>query len=74
MARKSKEATKEYNAKYWATHRSEIAKARKKKYDADPDKHKARTLKWMKENKERWNAYMREYRKKIKAIDEMNKD
>ena len=70
MARKDKEATKEYNAKYWAEHKKEISEKRKEAYQRDKDKIKVRNKKWVEKNREKWNAYLREYRKAKKEANE----
>ena len=57
---------KEYNAKYWATHKEEIAKKRKKFYQENKEKIDTRNKKWIENNRERWNKYMRERRRNAK--------
>lgn len=56
----------EYNKKYWAEHKEEIAKKRKKFYQENKEKVDARNKKWVENNRDRWNEYMRERRKKAK--------
>lgn len=56
--------SKEYNAKYYREHKEEISEKRKKKYHADPEPYKEAVYKWRENNREKWNAYMRERRKK----------
>ena len=58
MAAKSKEDISEYNKRYWREHKEEI----KKKRGNTTEKTRA----WREANRERWNAYMREYRRKKK--------
>lgn len=65
--------SKEYSAKYYQEHRQEIAERKKKHYEAHKEEILARNKRWVENNRERWNEYMRERRKKLKAIDEMNK-
>lgn len=55
--------SKEYNAKYYEEHKEEISEKRKKKYRENPKKYKDAIYKWRENNKEKWNAYMRERRK-----------
>lgn len=54
---------KEYNAKYYREHKAELSEKRKKKYHADPESYKKAVYKWRENNREKWNAYMRERRK-----------
>lgn len=63
---------KEYNAKYYQEHKAEIAERKKRHYEEHREEILARNKKWQKDNKEYWNEYMRERRKKLKAIDEIN--
>lgn len=56
----------EYNAKYWAEHKEELCARRKEVYKRDRDKINKRNIQWKKDNKEKWNAYMREYRRRKK--------
>lgn len=58
--------TKEYNAKYYAEHKKEISERRKEVYKKDKKKIIDRNKKWQKDNREYWNAYMREYRRRKK--------
>ena len=58
--------TSEYNARYYAEHKKEISERRKKVYKRDKKKITERNLKWRDNNREHWNAYMREYRRKKK--------
>lgn len=67
--------SKEYNAQYWNDHKKEISEKRKKRYKEDEEhrEHVAKKSKeWVENNRDKWNAYMRERRKKAKAIDENN--
>ena len=56
----------EYNAKYWQEHKKAISKRRKEEYPKNRDKILARNKKWLKDNKDKWNAYQRERRAKLK--------
>lgn len=58
--RKNKEATKEYNKKYWAEHREEIAIKRQ----SSKDHRTEYAREWRKKNRGQYNAYMREYLRK----------
>lgn len=49
---------------YWAEHKKEIARKRKEKYD--PEVAKKNRAKWLEANRDRWNAYLREWRRKEK--------
>lgn len=61
---------KAYAKKYWQEHKAECNEAVKRWRKAHPEK--ARELnttnhsKWVEANRDKWNAYMREYRKKRK--------
>lgn len=69
-----KQRRKEYNAKYWANNKAKISKTRKEKYRESPEKVIDRNKRWFSENRDRWNAYQREYRKRKKAeLDKSNK-
>lgn len=57
----------ERQRKYWAEHSAEIAAKRKLK--RDPQKNKERVYKWREANKEKWNAYMRQYKRRKRKID-----
>lgn len=61
--------TKEYNAKYYREHREEIRAKKREKYKADPEKTKRQVKAWREANREHWNEYMRERRRKLKSID-----
>lgn len=61
--------SKEYSAKYYQEHRQEIVERKKKHYEEHKEEILARNRKWVEDNRERWNEYMRERRKKLKAID-----
>ena len=56
----------EYNKRYWATHKEEIAEQRKGFYKEHKKEILERNKKWLEENRDRWNAYQREYRAKRK--------
>lgn len=61
----------EYMREYWKSHRAEQNAARKKWKEAHPEE--ARRInteghrKWREANREKYNAYMREYRRRRKA-------
>ena len=56
----------EYNAKYWAEHKEEISERRKKLYKEHKAEIDERNKRWLNANRDKWNAYMRERRKKAK--------
>ena len=58
--------TKEYNARYWAEHRTELLAKKKRAYEKDPAKVRERNKRWLDANRDKWNAYMRERRRKAK--------
>ena len=60
---------KEYNAKYWAEHKEEISKRRKEFYKEHKEEIDARHQRWLDENRDHWNKYMRERRRKAR-LDE----
>ena len=62
----------EYNKKYWAEHKEEIAEQRKKFYKEHKGEILERNKKWVEANRERWNAYMRERRAKQKLDKKEN--
>lgn len=65
-----KQKRKEYNAKYWSEHSKEINRSRRVKYKEDKDKFLDRNKRWFKKNRDKWNEYQREYRKrKRESID-----
>ncbi len=59
--------SKEYNARYYQEHQDKIKAKKKELYKADPAKYKERAKAWVEANREQWNAYMRERRRKLKA-------
>lgn len=65
---------KAYNKEYQRAHRAEMNEARRKWAKAHPEE--ARKLnteshrKWREKNRERYNAYMREWQAKKKALAE----
>lgn len=59
--------SKEYNAQYYQEHQDKIKVKRKEQYKSDPAKYKKRAKAWVEANREQWNAYMRERRRKLKA-------
>ena len=64
-----KKKRSEYNAKYWAANRERISKKRKENYEKDPSKILERNKRWLENNREHWNAYQREYRRRQRSID-----
>lgn len=60
---------KEYNAKYYQEHRRQIVERKKKHYEEHKEEILARNKRWVESNREHWNEYMRERRKKLKGID-----
>ena len=61
--------SKEYNAKYYQGHKQQIVERKKKHYKEHKEEILSRNRKWVENNRERWNEYMRERRKKLKNID-----
>lgn len=61
--------TKEYNAEYYRKHRKEISEQRKQHYQEYKECIRARNRKWLENNREQWNAYMRNRRKKEEQND-----
>ena len=58
--------SKEYNAKYWQEHKEEISERRKKLYKERKGEIDERNKRWLDANRDKWNAYMRERRRKAK--------
>lgn len=58
-------AIRERNKRYYAEHKDDP------EYKA---KHNELSKKWVEENRDRWNAYQREYRRKRKAEGDQNND
>ena len=58
--------TKEYNAKYYREHKKEISEKKKQYYLENKELVLARNRKWIENNREQWNAYVRNRRKKGK--------
>ena len=56
--------SKEYNAKYYQEHKQEISERKKQHYQEHKEDILARNKRWMENNREHWNAYMRNRRKK----------
>lgn len=74
MVAKEKEKRREYNAKYWASHREELSKSRRERYKRDKAVILESNKRWLEKNRDHWNAYQREYRKrKIAELDKSNK-
>lgn len=67
---KTKEELSAYNAKYYQEHRDEIRTRKKRLYNKDIAI--ARKKAWLERegNREKWNAYMRERRRKAKIDNE----
>ena len=63
---------KEYNAEYWERHKEEISKKRKEDYVKNRDVVIERNKQWLKDNRDKWNAYQRKYRARIK-LDKQKK-
>ena len=61
--------SKEYNAKYYQGHKQQIVERKKKHYKEHKEEILSRNKKWVENNREQWNEYMRERRKKLKNID-----
>lgn len=66
MARKNKEADKAYWQKYYAENREALREKRRLNYDREKNNEWHR--KWLEKegNREKWYAYLRERRKKLK--------
>ena len=58
--------SKDYNAKYWQEHKEEISERRKKLYRERKGEIDERNKRWLDANRDKWNAYMRERRRKAK--------
>lgn len=69
---------KQRNAEYWEKNKEKISAKRKLQYHGDTrEKRLASSKKWLKENRDRWNAYQREYRRKQRdklKLDKSNQD
>ena len=69
-----------YMKEYWKTHRAEQNAARKRWRENHPEEERKRASeyyrRWIKLNKEKYNAYQREYyqRRKRQAMDEAKLD
>ena len=61
--------SKEYNAKYYQGHKQQIVERKKKHYKEHKEEILARNKRWIENNREHWNEYIRERRKKLKSID-----
>lgn len=68
MYKDKSEHNKKYWHEYWDKHKEQILAHRREIYKRDRDKINKRNIQWKKDNKEKWNAYMREYRKR-KRLD-----
>lgn len=68
----SAEKRREYNAKYWRTHKKEIQSRRREFYKENRERILARNKQYFIENREAWNAYMRNYRKRKKEESKTN--
>lgn len=60
----------EYFKKYYEEHKKELSEKKAEYYKRNPEKYKASHARWMQENREKWNAYMRERRRKAKLDSE----
>ena len=65
--------TKEYNAKYWKEHKEQISERRKKFYQEHKEEISKRNKRWIEANRDKWNAYQREYYRRKKAELDKNK-
>lgn len=61
---------REYFKKYYEEHKKELSEKKAEQYKRNPEKYKAAHARWMQENREKWNAYMRERRRKAKLDSE----
>lgn len=66
MGIKDKEKRREYNKKYWAAHSSIIKERRAEKRT----QRTAYQQSWYENNRDKWNTYQREYRKRRKEANE----
>ena len=65
---------KQLNAEYWERNKEKISAKRKLKYHSkDKEQRVASSKKWLKENRDRWNAYQREYKRKRRAELKLDK-
>lgn len=62
-------STKEYNARYYQKHKEEIKAKKRELYKANPGKVKNQVRAWRASNREHWNEYMRERRKRLKYLN-----
>ena len=62
-----KEKKREENARYRAAHREELNKLKKEKYKKDKSRFLEANKRWIAKNRDYWNAYQREYRKRRKG-------
>ena len=61
---------RQYNKDYWSKHKDEISKKRKKRYKVNKDvqeKIAERSKRWVEKNRDKWNKYQREYRRRKRA-------
>ena len=58
--------SKEYNAKYYREHKEEILARKKENYRKNSEAYKQRARQRVQRDREGWNAYMREWRRKRK--------
>ena len=61
---------KEYNAEYWIKNKDRISAQRKEHYKKHREEILERNKKWITNNRDKWNAYQREYRAKLKLDKE----
>lgn len=65
---------KQLNAEYWERNKEKISAKRKLKYHSeDKEQRVASSKKWLKENRDRWNAYQREYKRRRRAELKLDK-
>lgn len=72
--RRNPEKQKEIDKRYREKHRADLRDYQRVYYHkvlkhdtTEVEKRKQRTKKWVAENRERWNAYLREYRRRKKG-------
>lgn len=63
---RTRESKRKYNKKYWERHKKEISDKRKEDYAENKDKISLRNKQWLRDNRDKWNAYQRAYRAKLK--------
>ena len=58
---------KEYMQEYWIKNKKRLSAQRSKYYQEHKEEIDERNKAWLEKNRDKWNAYMREYRKRKKA-------